>query len=272
MNGKMTASALFAALLMLAYAGVAGAVDGTIEINQAKVTASGGFPYIITTSGSYRLTSNLTVSATNTDAIDANQNYVTIDLNGFSISGPGTGSGIGINSQSLSATTVKNGMIIGFGSGVSLGAFSVVRSITATNNDTGTKVGIAVGNSSTVEGCTANSNIGGTGILCNGSLCVITGNTASTNATGISCTSACVISGNSANGNTSNGIDCSGSSCVVSGNTSTFNTNRGIEASDSTTGYGGNVMYDDFGTTTAGAGCVAGGTSLGNNLCNGQLK
>ena len=72
-------------------------VDGVIEINQAKVEAAGGFPFIISASGSYRLTSNLDIlAAGQTDpqtrigimvnALD--DSNVDIDLNGFTIVGP----------------------------------------------------------------------------------------------------------------------------------------------------------------------------------------
>jgi parallel beta-helix repeat protein len=68
------------------------------------------------------------------------------------------------------------------------------------------------------------------------------------------------------------GIFCSGSSCLVSGNTINNNSGVGIYAADSTSGYAGNVLYDDDGTTKAGGGCVIGGVSLGNNLCNGEIE
>jgi len=67
---KLSAAIFFAAAAVLGFAASAGAVDGTIEINQAKVLAAGGFPYLIGTSGSYRLTGNLTVSSNGTDAIE----------------------------------------------------------------------------------------------------------------------------------------------------------------------------------------------------------
>jgi hypothetical protein len=92
MKRKAWGLALFAAA-MLAFAASAGAVDGIIEINQAKVLANGGsFPYTIAAANagqSYRLTGPLKVPAS-TDGIDVNAPNVTIDLNGFTISGPGT--------------------------------------------------------------------------------------------------------------------------------------------------------------------------------------
>jgi hypothetical protein len=91
MKREKLASVFIAAATVLGLAGPAGAVDGTIEINQAKVLAAGGFPFIITTPGSYRLTSNLTVPAGKIgieNSAGGTAGGVTIDLNGFSIIGP----------------------------------------------------------------------------------------------------------------------------------------------------------------------------------------
>ena len=82
------------------------AVDGVVEINQARAEAGGvtatdtpGFPVTIDQSGSYRLTGNLTVSSATTEAIEVRDDRVTIDLNGFSIVGPGSGASDGIDAQ-----------------------------------------------------------------------------------------------------------------------------------------------------------------------------
>jgi hypothetical protein len=88
------------------------ASDGVLEVNQTCALGTGRFPsdgpvfpVTISQSGSYVLTSNLDVtgqpSPENVTAIDANAGYVNIDLNGFSITGPGTaGSGMGIDAAS----------------------------------------------------------------------------------------------------------------------------------------------------------------------------
>jgi hypothetical protein len=89
--------------IVLAFAPAALAVDGTVLINQSTITngltgcpTGGHFPIVICQPGSYRLSGNLTVPDANTTAIQITANDVAIDLNGFSISGPGTkGSGIG---------------------------------------------------------------------------------------------------------------------------------------------------------------------------------
>src|SRR3954466_9962513 len=72
------------------------AVDGVVLLNQSTALAglggcdTPGFPIIICNPGSYRLSGNLTVPDANTTAIALFADNVTIDLNGFSISGPVT--------------------------------------------------------------------------------------------------------------------------------------------------------------------------------------
>jgi hypothetical protein len=85
---------LACAALPLLLSNDARAGDGVIEINQACVTSStgcfpgdsSGFPVTITQSGSYRLTTNLSVPL-NTTAIQINAFDVTLDLGGFSVDG-----------------------------------------------------------------------------------------------------------------------------------------------------------------------------------------
>lgn len=97
------------------------AVDGVTEISQASIEAAGGFPMILSQDGSYRLTSNLVVTA-DVSAIrihlvgneNAGPRHVTIDLNGFLITGSGSGSADGIHSRAI-ILRVKNGTIERFG-------------------------------------------------------------------------------------------------------------------------------------------------------------
>lgn len=121
------------------------AVDGVIEINQARALAGGvtpgdaaGFPVTLSLPGSYRLTSNLTVDE-NTTAIEISSGHLSIDLNGFEISGPNacsttsftpplninctlSGTGIGISAPNpFDDISIRNGGIRGMGNrGVSL--------------------------------------------------------------------------------------------------------------------------------------------------------
>src|ERR1700683_5113608 len=264
MKRKKSASIFLAAGLTLVFAALAGAA-GPIVIDQAKIKAAGGFPYKINASGSYLLTGNLTVS-NSADAIDVNVAHVTIDLNGFSITGPNVStSGSGINGLESGALTVENGGIADFlgGFGVETGNNGIVRNVQA-NADS---VGIGTGNASVISGNTANSNVSW-GILCRRFGCVISGNTAnagdaSDGAEGISCDgSGCTISGNTANSNFI-GIGCN-SGCLIFGNTSDNNSSAGITSGDSTTGYGENVLFGNGSN-------VNGGTSIGNNVCSGKV-
>src|SRR5918996_1689498 len=125
---------LTSAIFLLALASSIWAIDGTVQINQSKanngnVTAGDtpGFPVTISKSGSYRLSSNLTVPNANTTAIEITTSDVTIDLNGFAILGPTvcesgncapTGTGIGVlsNPHSIRNNAVVNGSLSGVGS------------------------------------------------------------------------------------------------------------------------------------------------------------
>ena len=100
------------------------AVDGVILLDQNKAMAGGvtpgdapGFPITFTQPGSYRLSSNLTVPSGVSAAIQINADGVTIDLNGFTIKGPGVfGSDpfYGVNSSDRQRTKIHNGSIVGF--------------------------------------------------------------------------------------------------------------------------------------------------------------
>jgi len=128
--------------IVLGGAAPALAVDGVIEINQAKAMAGGlngslindppGFPVSITQPGSYRLTGDLTVPDGNTTAISIPVTAgVSLDLGGFAIRGPNLvndspacsagGTGYGIVSDA-NPTVVRNGSVIGMGSeGIRIG-------------------------------------------------------------------------------------------------------------------------------------------------------
>ena len=158
------------AALLPAYAW---AVDGQVLINQATVMAAGGFPYKITQPGSYKLTGNLTVPG-NADGIQIMAGSVTLDLNGFSITGPVTCSGgqtgsaitctgtaeVGITNYAGPAAniTLKNGTVQGFWIGISLAGGTVVE-IQATGNQVN---GMTVNNAILVR-CNASLN-GGSGV------------------------------------------------------------------------------------------------------------
>jgi hypothetical protein len=159
------------------------AVDGVVEINQVKALAGGvtagdtaGFPVTISASGSYRLTSDLdlTAQASSVDGIRVTSSYVTIDLNGFAIRGAavctgprpvctGTGDGNGIFVQSVGHVTVRNGTITGMpGDGIDYDTSSiqgnVIESVHVVGNG---NYGMGSG-AARVHGCSAYRNqVGG---------------------------------------------------------------------------------------------------------------
>jgi hypothetical protein len=222
------------------------ASDGVIEINQECATLAGclpgdaaRFPVTITAPGSYRLTSNLGVPDENTSAIRVEASGVSIDLNGFEISGvtacpglppvcspTGLAHGVEVDDDGLRVgVAVRGGTIRGMGrGGVFLGPQSAVERLRVRENGV---VGIEVGAYSSVRECEVLSN-GLRGIAA--SDCVVRGNTVANHATaGIQVTE-CVVSQNVATLNGGVGISVGGSSSVVE-NEASGNRGHGIIAS-----------------------------------------
>ena len=179
---------LVLALLTLTLAVPVFAADGVTEISQASAEAAGGFPVLIDQSGSYGLTSNLTVADPDADAIVITADHVTIDLNGFLVSGPvicsgapgsivcdpGTGRGVASTSRNVS---ILNGSITGFAAGgVVLGDDATVERLRVAENGGD---GISVAMLSTVAHSRATDNAG-SGIVA-GDDSVVSGNAASFN-------------------------------------------------------------------------------------------
>jgi len=116
--------------------------------------------YIINDSGSYYLTTNLTAT-TGQHGIQVSASHVTIDLNGFTIIGPGSSSESGIyQSSSYNALTILNGKVTDFlGNGRAgiyvLGKGCRVQGVQATLS----YYGIKTGESSIVADCQAYTNL-----------------------------------------------------------------------------------------------------------------
>ena len=116
------------------------ATEGQVLINQSAVIAAGGFPYKIMESGNYKLSSNLVVTSTAAGAIAIGPGHgplsVTLDLGGFTISGPGATSssiGIAVNTGNVS---VMNGFVQGFNIGAA-GSFMRLTDLVFSQNGTG---------------------------------------------------------------------------------------------------------------------------------------
>jgi hypothetical protein len=152
-------------LLLAGLATPALAVDGVLEINQTCAVQMGcfvgdspGFPVLILTSGSYRLTSNLLVPESK-DGISIDARNVSVDLNGFEIRGPATctegppvnctgssNSGVYAEAEGVS---VRNGSIMGIGYCVNAGAQADVTGLRVAQCS---EIGIKVGRGSVVSG------------------------------------------------------------------------------------------------------------------------
>jgi len=263
---------------LLAFAPPAAAVDGVVLIHQAT-SVNGlpgcphvGFPILICHSGSYRLAGNLDVTAVNTGAIDITADNVTLDLNGFAVSGPavctpGTypvqctnaGSGFGVFSLSKNAA-VRNGTVRGFGSGVALaGLGSTVDGLRAESNSSAVigSAGILVTNG-IVTRCTSTANAGD-GIRALPFEATVSLNTVSFNG-GFGINGGSNVANNSISENGQDGIHNATGALY---NTVFANIGAGISDDLSDFGYLGNVIFGNQGGT------VFGGQSMGQNLCNG---
>ena len=275
--------------ILLAFAPAALAVDGTVLINQSTSVnglpscGSSGFPIFICQSGSYRLSGDLILPNANTTAVVIAASNVTLDLNGFSISGPvtctpgtsplqcsasGSGEGITSGGHQLRNITIENGTVQGMGFGgidmVSVRGLVVrdmhVESIgpgTSPNcvppiNPSNCGVGILVQLSEAIVArCTVETSAGD-GIL--GGMVTFSA-VANNGGNGIHDAAGVADSEVSANGLA--GIS---NSSNVKDNTISGNIGFGLIG---VAGYSGNILVNNLGGT------VSASTSLGGNLCNG---
>ncbi len=256
-----------AATLGLA-ASPAWAVDGTIEINQAIALAGGagpgdsaGFPVTLAAAGSYRLTGNLVLPSTvGIRGIEVTGGPVRIDLNGFSILGPGTCTGIPPScsgNQGVVGIEISTSQPVRIENGTLTGLLTAVNALNTTGNETrstvlehlsiegnaGTAVFMSGNGSSVIRDCQINRN----GLL---GVDIDLGHTV-------------LVDGVTFRSNGSTAIDSQGSGSLVR-NSHFVGNATGIRSffisPSSALVYGGNYFYAN--TTD-----VVGGTQLGPNLC-----
>lgn len=272
MKFKEIGRSLYLAAAVLAFAQDGTAIEGVTLINQ-KAALSGkvtnldtpGFPVTISEPGSYRLSGNIVVPDANSTAIEITSDNVTLDLNGFTISGPNScqpnpirctqsGSGIGVvavgkaGAASPANVKVMNGFVRGMGGhgirmmgngtfvqnvvsmsnggpGIVVGEGSVIDSVATLNASNVAIVGLIV------RGCTASNNVFGIAVRPGG---IASGNVVYSNSlTGITLNNA-TATGNTSNNNGSYGIDavCPG---VLSENTATGNASTNIRTTGACT-------------------------------------
>jgi hypothetical protein len=253
----------------LALTPIAHAVDGVLEINQTCAMNTGcfsgdaaGFPVTLTSTGSYRLTSNLTQTGPS-NAIDINAARVSIDLNGFTIecvADDDCPAPHGIAANFNSYAIVRNGTVTGFGNhGVSLWANALVEQIRSTHN---LGDGIATQTASRVIDSIGTNN-GGSGIYIDfGS--TVSGSTALNNGSnGITAGQGSTITHNTSMVNFGHGVSTSAGSTVL-GNTVRGNSGFGLNMS-SNVGYGHNSITNNNGGDVNPQ--TTGGIQMGTNVC-----
>lgn len=236
MSGSLSGTILRALALLLGLA-ICSSASGQVIVTQAKAVAGGvtagdakGFPIDISTPGSYRLGSNLT-PATGQDGIYIRAPDVTIDLNGFRISGGPAG---GANNGHYGIyvlgdrATIRNGTIGAFkttgiqGSGK---AYLIVEDMRIVNGGYG--LINSEGSFTRVQNSTIATNTA-IGIVC-GLSCHVEGSIVSGNLWGISIQSGTVL-GNTIFSNTYEGIQAGGAGASITvgfGNNTIMNNNGG---------------------------------------------
>lgn len=212
---------------------------------------NGTFPIVISQPGSYFLTRSLTGVA-NTDGIQITGGTVTLDLNGFTISGANkTGNGIVIlglrTNIHISNGTVRdwNNGIHGWSDDSNQAVFSRVEHVTAFNN---TNIGISLGWDSEIIDCNASQN--GNGVSTRFSVvrgCHVTDNSGA----GIAAQDVSLIEDNKA-WNNSIGIQVSFSGAQPANNTVRSNTSTNNPAFDFYFAGTGNVSDSNVATCPGG--------------------
>lgn len=207
-------------------------------------------------------------SAVGADGITIQTHSVSIDLGGFSITGPVTcdnslvctpaGTGHGINGISWNQISVSNGTIRGMGAfGLTLGFSSVVREIRSTGN---VQVGIGASIGSVIENSTAFRN-GGSGISTSDG--VVRGCASASNGSNGIAGSGSTIVNNTVSQN--KGIGISGISSTIVDNTVIQSSQSGISAGNEAIVRGNSVrLSGTFGISASGNTLVI-GNSVGHN-------
>jgi parallel beta-helix repeat protein len=247
-------------------------------------------PWTITTQGSYIINQNLKA---NWHGIKVQANNVTIDLNGYSISGNNTSGGHGVYMNGCSNVEIRNGTIRNFGSsGIheessSGNSHRVINVRVMNNKEDGIRL---AGSNHMVKDCTVSGNgsygidvflgctVSGNTVYNNayygiyaGSGSTVSGNTAYSNDDiGINANSGSTVSGNTVYNNGSAGINADSGS-TVSGNTARYNGGTGIWAGSGSTVKNNTTFYNNaFGIYLESYNLVDGNTAYANNQSGGD--
>jgi parallel beta-helix repeat protein len=258
------------------------ALVGTILLSGTAAWAQGDFyvvaggglvgtkisslPYTISTSGFYFLGKDLTATG---NGITVNADNVTLDLMGFSLTGPGkaSGSNLDIDINDHNNVEIRNGTVQNFGSHglVSNTNRQQHRAINLrVANNGGTGINFYLCHSCLIKNCTVTEN-GNYGIW-GGYENLIEGNTVYLNGgVGIATDWGGLVTGNNSSKNVSHGIHTSVGSRIM-GNTCYDNEGSGINVSNSC------MVQSNSAISNTGSGIVLGfsGVVLDNNASYNQ--
>ena len=240
-------------------------ISQSTSVNGLPGCPHSGFPIVICQTGSYRLSGNLLLSNAAVDAISVQVPNVSIDLNGFAITGPvscgvdvplgctpANASGAGINA--LGSVSVFNGTVTGMGNGIIITGGSRVEHVQVYSNSS---FGIKAGARNVIVNNIVYNN-GNEGIFARDGA-TITGNMVYANGViGIDVSggtgSGATIAGNTVFANGGTGIEAI--SATMSGNTITNNTLFGIAVQCPSAVIGNTVSGSATNIVTFGPGCV----------------
>ena len=102
-----------------------GSVQKTAATSPPGCKVIEAVPVVIDIDGLYCLDHDLVTTIETGVAIDITSNWVTIDMNGWSLVGLGAGSPTGIRAHNKQQVTIRNGKVDGFGIGILMGVDSV---------------------------------------------------------------------------------------------------------------------------------------------------
>lgn len=222
---------------------------------RTAISAPVSYPLVITEPGAYYLTENL--AATAATGIEIQTDNVTLDLNGFSLTGSGSGYGVLASGTSIA---VRNGTVAGFYIGIyCTGDNASVVDLRV--SDCGRDGIVVYGNASHVLNCVVSGNRGdGIYLSENGliSNCMAFNNGSSNNDDGIVAFRHTTISNCTSTSNSSAGIRAYGG-CNIAGCTTSRNGREGIALTGSGSQVRGCTSSENLGEGVGGIGsfCVA---------------
>ncbi|MHC4575493.1 MAG: right-handed parallel beta-helix repeat-containing protein [Planctomycetota bacterium] len=203
-------------------------------------------PLTITEPNSYYLVEDVNFTDDANDAITIECDDVTIDLMGYTLKGPDSGTKSGIHIFNRTNIEVRNGTVRDFGSdGIheGHGASRNHRIINVRTLSNGARGIYIQGSYAMVKGCTASNN-GSDGIYA-GSFGKVAGNVATQNGgDGIDAIHGLLITDNASSSNDLHGFRV-GDGCTVTNNTACYNDEAGIYATSQACTVTGNTIYNN---------------------------